>query len=55
VAVCAFLYVLWLDGQLKDARAEATELRRQLAKVVDEREHLRLSYLRARYGRGRVQ
>ena len=54
-AVCAFLYVRWLDGQLKNARAEATELRRQLAKVVDEREHLRLSYLRARYGRGRVQ
>jgi len=55
VAVCALIYVLWLDGQLKNARAQATELRRQLAKVVDEREHLRLLYLRARYKRGRAQ
>lgn len=55
VAVCALVYVIWLDGQLTDARAQAEDLRRQLAKAVDEREHFRLSYLRARYGRGRIQ
>lgn len=55
VAVCGIIYVIWLDGQLRDARKQADDLRRQLAKTVDEREHLRLSYLLARYGRGRVQ
>lgn len=55
VAVCALAYVVWLDGQMTDARKQVDDLRRQLAKVVDEREHLRVSYLRARYGRGRVQ
>ena len=47
VAVCAFVYVVWLESQLRDARRQAEQLRAQLAKTVDEREQLRVLYLRA--------
>lgn len=47
VAVCAFVYVVWLESQLRDARRQAEQLRRHLAKVVDEREQIRVLYLRA--------
>lgn len=54
VCVCAFVYVIWLESQLRDARREADQLRRQLAKVVEEREQLRTLYLRASGAVGRV-
>lgn len=51
VAVCAFVYVAWLDSQLRDARRQVdqlrVQLRVQLAKAVEEREQLRALYLRA--------
>lgn len=55
VAVCAFVYVVWLESQLRDARRQAEQLRAQLAKTVDEREQLRVVYLGSRYGKGRLQ
>lgn len=47
VGVCAFVYVIWLDSQLRDARRRADQLRVQLAKAIEEREQLRALYLRA--------
>lgn len=47
VAVCAFVYVVWLESQLRDARRQAEQLRHQLAKAIEEREQLRAFYLRA--------
>lgn len=54
-AGCLVAYLWWLESQLKAARDQVTRLRAELAKAVDERETLRGIYLRARYGRGRIQ
>lgn len=54
-AVCAVVYVVWLESQLRDARRQAEQLRRHLAKVVDEREQLRVLYLRASGAAGRAR
>lgn len=52
--VVAYIYLRWVHVELDNARAEAEQLRRELAKVVEEREAPRTAYLQARYGRGRV-